>query len=91
MQEEVMEFDEALDEYRNGDADKRLSLFLTYRDLRDEFSRIDREKAVDESPIILSPTSIHGDMIHTIVTYLSRGFTRAKSCCFGSAGAGQTR
>lgn len=86
-----MELDCALDEYRNGDADKRLALFLTYRDFRDEFGRIDREEALVESPIILSPTFIHGGIIQAIATFLSKGFSRAKSWCIGLAGAGRIR
>ncbi len=35
--------EDVLDEYRKGDESKRLSLFLSYRDLRDFFSLIDRE------------------------------------------------
>jgi hypothetical protein len=30
-----------IEKYRNADPDERLGLFLGYRDLRDEFSRID--------------------------------------------------
>ena len=43
-----MEIEKVLDEYRNGDEDKRLCLFLTYREFREEFSRIDQDKAVDQ-------------------------------------------
>lgn len=32
-----------LDAYRNGDEDKRLGLFLGFRELRDEFSRIEQD------------------------------------------------
>ncbi len=38
-----MEIEKILDDYRNGDEDKRLSLFLTYRELRDDFTRIDQD------------------------------------------------
>lgn len=31
-----------IDEYRNADFEKRLYFFLSYRDLRDEFSEIDQ-------------------------------------------------
>lgn len=30
-----------LDNYRNGDFEQRLTLFLNYRDIRDEFIKID--------------------------------------------------
>ncbi len=46
-----MDIERVLNDYRNGNEDKRLSLFLYYRELRDEFSRIDRETAADKSPI----------------------------------------
>ncbi len=38
-----MDIEKVLNDYRSGDEDKRLSLFLFYRDLRDEFSSIDRD------------------------------------------------
>lgn len=38
-----MDIEQVLDAYRNGDEDKRLSLFLGYRELRDEFSRIEQD------------------------------------------------
>ncbi len=44
--EEIMDTDRVLDVYRNGDEDNRLSLFLGYRELRHEFSRIDEEREV---------------------------------------------
>ena len=31
-----------LTEYRNGDYDRRLHLFFSYRDLREEFAEIDK-------------------------------------------------
>lgn len=39
-----MDIERILNDYRNGDEDKRLGLFLTYRHLRDEFSAIDQDK-----------------------------------------------
>ena len=38
-----MKIDQVLDEYRQGDPDKRLSLFLYHRELRDEFSCIEED------------------------------------------------
>lgn len=38
-----MDIERILDAYRNGDEDKQLSLFLGFRELRDEFSRIERD------------------------------------------------
>jgi hypothetical protein len=45
-----MDSEQVLDAYRNGDEDIRLSLFLAYRDLRDEFGRIEQELAAVQSP-----------------------------------------
>jgi hypothetical protein len=45
-----MEIEEVLHDYRSGDEDKRLNLFLFYRDLRDEFSRIEQELGAVQSP-----------------------------------------
>ena len=38
-----MEIDMVLDAYRAGDENKRMSLFLEYRDLRDLFEQIEQE------------------------------------------------
>lgn len=46
-----MEIEKILDDYRNGDEDKRLSLFLAYRDLRDDFTRIDQDMELYEFSI----------------------------------------
>ena len=51
-----MEIDDVLTKYREGDADQRLSLFLTYRELRDEFSHIDDETVVEQT----SDKAYHG-------------------------------
>ncbi len=50
MEGEAMDTEQVLDAYRNGDEDKRLSLFLGYRDLRNEFTRIDQEPEVMQLP-----------------------------------------
>lgn len=86
-----MELEQILCDYRNGDDDKRLCLFLTYREFRDEFSRIDQEKSVEGSPILWSPTFNQEDMIEAIRNFFSKGLRRPKSCCFSSAGAGRMR
>jgi hypothetical protein len=91
IQEEMMEIEQVLNEYRNGDEDTRLCLFLTYRELRDELSGIDQDGAVDQSPILWSSTFIHRGIMETILTFFSNGFRHPKSCCFFSAGAGRTR
>ncbi len=50
MEGETMDIDRVLDDYRNGNEDKRISLFLSYRDLRDAFSRIEQEREVLQLP-----------------------------------------
>lgn len=42
-----MKTDEVLEEYRQGDADKRIRLFLYHRDLRDVFTRIEQDDPTD--------------------------------------------
>lgn len=42
-----MKIDLVLDEYRKGDADKRMSLFLYYCGLRDAFENIERDDPMD--------------------------------------------
>jgi hypothetical protein len=46
-----MNIEKALDEYRNGDDSKRLSLFLAYRELRDQFSSIEQESSHEDFTI----------------------------------------
>jgi hypothetical protein len=55
--EAAMDTEKVLDEYRNGDDGKRLSLFLTYRELRDQFCTIDQECSHDDFAIIRFPWS----------------------------------
>ena len=42
-----MKIDEILDEYRQGDADQRISLFLYHLELRDAFDKIEQEDPLD--------------------------------------------
>jgi hypothetical protein len=42
-----MQLERILDEYRTGSADKRLSLFLCYRELREEFACIEQSDSAD--------------------------------------------
>ncbi len=44
-----MSIDRALQEYQQGDADKRIGLFLYSRELRDAFVRIDLDDPTDLS------------------------------------------
>ena len=50
-----METIKVLEEYRNGDDNKRLSLFLAYRELREQFSSIEQESSHDDFKIIKFP------------------------------------
>ncbi len=52
-----MNREEVLDAYRKSDDSKRLSLFLAYRDLREDFSRIEQETPHDDFLIINFPWS----------------------------------
>ncbi len=50
-----MNIEKVLNEYRDGDDSKRLSLFLAYRELRESFSRIEQESTHDDFVIIRFP------------------------------------
>lgn len=52
-----MNTEKVLEEYREGDDSKRLSLFLAYRELRDQFSSIEQESSHDDFMIIKFPWS----------------------------------
>jgi len=43
-----MNIEQVLEEYRNADDCKRMSLFLAYRELRDSFTRIEQESTHDD-------------------------------------------
>ncbi len=50
-----IDIENVLDDYRKGDENKRLSLFLDYRDLRDYFSRIEQESSRGDFTVIRFP------------------------------------
>jgi hypothetical protein len=52
-----MDIEKILDEYRNGDEGKRLRLFLAFRDLRDDFSRIEQESPDNDLVLFKFPWS----------------------------------
>jgi hypothetical protein len=52
-----MNIEKVLEEYREGDDGKRLSLFLAYRELRDQFSGIEQASSHDDFTIIKFPWS----------------------------------
>jgi hypothetical protein len=53
-----MNIDEVLDEYRKGDADKRIGLFLYYRELRDAFERVEQNDPLELFPVRKEPRSV---------------------------------
>jgi hypothetical protein len=54
---------QVLQDYRDGDAEIRLSLFLYYRDLRTEFSCIDGENDLERSPGPWAPMCLHRTIV----------------------------
>ncbi len=52
-----MDMEEVVEEYKNGDEAKRLGLFLTYRELREDFSRIEQNSPHDDFTILKFPWS----------------------------------
>jgi len=50
-----MDIEKILDQYRAGDESKRLSLFMAYRELRDNFNRIEQEAPLDDFVVIKFP------------------------------------
>ncbi len=55
-----MNRDRILDEYRNGDQGRRMCLFFSYRELREEFDTIEQECPQD---LTLGPVSPEGGSI----------------------------
>jgi len=56
---------QVLQDYRDGDAEKRLSLFLYYRELRNEFSCIDGEIELEPSEGSWAPVCLHGTIMRS--------------------------
>lgn len=52
-----MEVDKVLEEYRTGDDNKRLSLFMGFRELRELFERIEQMSSHDDFRIVRFPWS----------------------------------
>ncbi len=57
-----MDIEQVLDEYRNADDNKRMSLFLAYRELRDSFSCIDQQSKHDDFVIMRFPWRTKRDL-----------------------------
>jgi len=60
-----MHREQVLQDYRDGDAEKRLSLFLYYRDLRKEFSCIDGEQELERSQGPWAPMHHRGTIMRS--------------------------
>jgi len=67
-----MQIDQVFDEYWKGDADKRMSLFLYHRELRDEFTRIDQESPVNLFDALPAEPVRH-NMVHRMLILLRNG------------------
>jgi hypothetical protein len=67
-----MQIDQVFDEYWKGDADKRMSLFLYHRELRDEFTRIDHESPVNLPKAPLAEP-IRYNMVQRMLILLRKG------------------
>lgn len=52
-----MEREKVLEEYRKGDDSRRLGLFLAFRELREQFDRIEQEIMHDDFRLIRFPWS----------------------------------
>jgi hypothetical protein len=55
--EVAMDIEQILNDYRNGDESKRLSLFLAYREFREMFDRIEQESSHDDFLLLKFPWS----------------------------------
>ena len=55
--EVAMDIEQILNDYRNGDESKRLSLFLAYREYREMFERIEQESTHDDFLFLKFPWS----------------------------------
>ena len=69
-----------IEEYREGDFRKRLDLYLEYRDLRRDFTMIDREDIRAGcvpllEPVMTSAYSLVGSAIRIFLGFLGRGVT----------------
>lgn len=70
-----MKIDLVLDEYRKGDADKRMSLFLYHRELRDAFERIEQDDPLDLREVRQASPPAKRNLFHMI-----RSRFRNRSC-----------
>ena len=59
-----MDIEKVLDEYLHGDENKRMRLFLAFRDLRDSFIRIEQEVHPADRSVIRFPWSRRHRIAH---------------------------
>jgi hypothetical protein len=55
--EVALDIEQILNDYRNGDESRRLSLFLAYREFREMFERIEQESSHDDFLLLKFPWS----------------------------------
>jgi len=68
-----MKIDQVLEEYRQGDADRRMSLFLYYRDLRDAFICIEQNDPADLFVGASTPEPVKKSMVRKLLVMLRTG------------------
>lgn len=71
-----MEIEDVLNEYRQGSTDRRMSLFLFYREHRNDFARIEQESPTDTSPVYAASGPAVPSMFQRAVFGL-----RNRTCC----------
>jgi hypothetical protein len=74
-----MKHGQVLDEYQKGDSDKRLSLFLYYRELRDEFSCIELDDSSDLFAAAATSGPMKESMFRKLRVMLRNGFWSLRS------------
>ncbi|HWR73513.1 MAG TPA: hypothetical protein VN604_10105 [Nitrospirota bacterium] len=68
-----MQIERILDDYRAGSADKRMSLFLHYRELRDEFASIEQS---DPADIVTASLAERHGRLQRLIRLVRETFTR---------------
>lgn len=62
-----MDIDRVLNMYRTADDSKRISLFLGYRELRDQFAKIEQESEHEDFVIAMPWSKWFGKRHHRLV------------------------
>lgn len=74
-----MKVDQVIDEYRKGNADKQMSMFLYYRELRDEFACIEQDDTEVHPEACQTSEPLRKSMVQRVLFML-----RTRSCCLRS-------